>query len=297
MAKAKWIVEQVKGLSDEDKAEVLAAAMEVASTPEEESGLVSLADFTEAAQERYRLFGKMQGLSSGYAGVDQLTKGLVGGELVVIAGKTSRGKTTLALNIANNVALKDVPVLFVTLEMTPVEITSRYMAINGGETDDYYKVAGLTVLQERDELNWKSIDALIGHAKRDLDVGLIVIDHLHYFTRATQNVAEDLGNITKEFKKNAIRHDVPVLLISHVRKTERGGEATMEDLRGSSYVAQDADIVLMVERDKDDPEWLCVKIEKNRSRGYDFQNNVVKLYFDKVKLLESKPVHNPFTGD
>lgn len=248
--------------------------------------LSPMSDFTDEARDRVKNWGKMQGMSTGFPSIDKLTMGLVGGEVIVVAGKTSMGKTTLAINISNKVALGGIPVLFVTLEMTHAEVTSRYMHINGGETDRYYDVAGLTLFQANDELNWQSIDPLINKAIQEMNVGLVVIDHLHYFTRDLENVSEDLGRISKELKKNAVRHNIPVILISHVRKTGEGREATMEDLRSSSYIAQDADIVLMVGRPPEDSHHTYVKIEKNRNRGFDSENNKAQLYNEGIKLLE-----------
>jgi replicative DNA helicase len=262
-----------------------------------EMSLVMMNEFTDEAVEKYKSFGQMQGLSTGFEKLDRLTMGLSPGELVMLAGKTSRGKTTLALNIANRVALAGKTVLFVTLEMTHAEITQRVMFINdcvGDQLNDKYQdVAARIVFQATDELKWDSIDKLMEKAKLEMGVDLVVIDHLHYFTRELQNVAEDLGRITKEFKKNAIRHKVPVILISHVRKTGDDKEATMEDLRGSSYMAQDADIVLMVGRMEDQPQYTYVKIEKNRNRGFDYERNKIQLYTDKIKIYNEMPLNVP----
>lgn len=262
-----------------------------------EMNLVLMNDFTDEAIEKYKSFGRMQGLSTGYKKIDRLTMGLGEGELIMLAGKTSRGKTTLALNITNRVALAGKTVLFVTLEMTHAEITQRVMFINdcvGGDiNDDYRDVAARVVFQATDELKWDSIDKLMEKAKEEMGVDLVVIDHLHYFTRELQNVAEDLGRITKEFKKNAIRHKVPVILISHVRKVGDDKEATMEDLRGSSYMAQDADIVLMVGRLPEQPQFTYVKIEKNRNRGFDYERNKVELYTDKIRIYNDQPLDVP----
>lgn len=282
-----YLAKKFSTLPEDEKSSVLNEIAEIYSAPAEtmadKISLVLMSDFTDSARERTKNFGKMQGISSGYQSIDKLTKGFVGGELTVIAGKTSYGKTTLAMNMANNIALAGHTVLFVTMEMTHVELTSRYMFINGGDNDAYQTVAAHTAFQRNDELNWQNIDALIGHAIDAMNVSLIVIDHLHYFTRELDNTAEDLGRITKELKKNAIRHNVPVLLISHVRKTNYQSEATIDDLRGSSYIAQDADIVLMVGRNEGD---MCVRIEKNRNRGFDYDDATVSLDFDRTRLSE-----------
>lgn len=285
-----YLAKKFRELPDDQKeaamSEIIEAYAEAPKTIIDKIQFVLMADFTDTAIERQKNFGKMQGISSGYKSIDDMTKGFVGGELTIIAGKTSYGKTTLAMNIANHVALAGHSVLFVTMEMTHIELTSRYMHINGGYTDNYNTVAALTAFQKNDELDWKHIDGLIERAVKELNVELVVIDHLHYFTRELQNVAEDLGRITKEIKKNAIRHNIPVILISHVRKSQDGKQTTMEDLRGSSYIAQDADIVLMVGRDFDNDK-LIVTIEKNRNRGFDYKRNSIDLDFDSTKITEN----------
>lgn len=285
-----YLVKKISELPEEQRQDVLKEVLRqytaAPATNLDKYRVSSMLEHVGEARERLKTFGSMQGISSGYGSIDRLTKGFVGGELIIVAGKTSYGKTTMAMNMSNRVALAGHRVLFVTLEMTHVEMTTRYMHINGGETDDFMTVAANTVFQENDSLNWHDIDGLIAKARRELMVDLVVIDHLHYFTRELANVSEDLGRITKELKKNAKTHDIPIILISHVRKTGKDEAASMDDLRGSSYMAQDADIVLMVGRDPDDETAIRVKVEKNRNRGYDSKNNVAELIFDKTKVHE-----------
>lgn len=293
-----YLVKKIKELNEEEQSslleEIIAEVTAPIKTKVDQCGIQLLSDYTAPALERFENFGKMQGTSTGYKSLDGLTKGLVGGELTIIAGKTSYGKTTLAINIASRVAKAGTPVLFVTLEMTKVEIASRFMSINGGDTEDYEKVSGITAVQVSNELDWKSIDGLVQNFINQFDKGLIIIDHLHYFTRELANVAEDLGRVTKELKKNAEIHDVPIILISHVRKTAKDEAAGIDDLRGSSYIAQDADVVLMVGRDGEDQNKLFVKIEKNRNRGYDYKNNVSEMYIDGITILDNVPIVDVF---
>lgn len=292
-----YLVRKLQELNPEDQDKVMDEILEsityTSKSTASQVGIELLSDYTDKAIEHYKNFGKMQGLSTGYPKLDGLTKGLVGGEMIVIAGKTSYGKTTMAINIANRVAKAGTPVLFVTLEMTKTEIASRYMQINGGEGENYNSVASITAVQAQDELDWTSIDGLIENFVQQFGSGLIVIDHLHYFTRELSNIAEDLGRITKELKKNAIRHNVPVILISHVRKTGKGESAGIDDLRGTSYIAQDADIVLLVGRDKDDESTLFVSIEKNRNRGYNYKANEIELYLDQITIHNGPPMDLP----
>lgn len=262
--------------------------------------VTSMLDHIEEAESRFANWGKLQGMSTGFPSIDELTLGLVGGELIIIAGLTSRGKTTLAMNITNNIAKTGKTVLFVTLEMTHAELTSRYMYINGGSgTRDFEEVACNTLFQANDELGWKDVDGLIENARDQLGVDIVIIDHLHYFSRGENNVSEVLGMVTKEFKKNAIRHNIPVILISHVRKLGENEKLSGESLRGSSLIAQDADIVLLVDRDPE-TNAMGVMIDKNRNRGKlsdrtknwegkdEREINTVYLEFNETKLKDPK---------
>lgn len=175
--------------------------------------------------------------------------------------------TLLSMSMASRISKNGGKVLFVTLEMTKVEMTSRYMYINGGhESNDFKTVAANTIFQENDELDWKDIDGLIQNAKQELDVDLVIIDHLHYFARDIKNASEELGKITMTFKKNALRHKIPIILISHIKKLGKDEELSSDSLRGSSLIAQDSDIVLLVNRDPETNQ-MGVLVDKNRNRG------------------------------
>lgn len=283
MSRLDYLVEQIQRLQPSDRATLDSALLGVitddAENQRHQYELSLATDYLEAAKKLRAEWGQMQGISSGYDSIDELTKGFVPGEVTVIGGATSNGKTALAVNITARIAKLNIPVLFVTLEMTHAQLVSRLLFCE----PEFENHASIVSLQKADEMNWQSIDGLISSAVKEMGVGLVVIDHLHYFTRELNNVSEDLGRITKEFKKNAIRHDVPIILISHTRK---GSGNSLDDLRGSSYIAQDADVVLMVTRDSSLPRSIVVSCEKNRNRGYDFANNAVTLDFNQTRITE-----------
>ena len=243
--------------------------------------LIRIGELEEDIKEHYASFGQMQGLSSGYRSIDNLTKGLVAGEVTVIAGRTSHGKSAMAINMATKIAMAGHTVLFVTLEMTKVELGSRIYHVY---KDDLSKLQILFQLQQ--EMDWQSVDGLINEAKKN-GAEVVFIDHLHYFTREIEHVVESLSNITKELKKNADKHEIPIVLMSHVRKSgNRKDEMDNEELKGTSSIAQDADVILFVHRDKDIPDKIAVQITKNRNRGYDYRNDKILLNFDKTKITE-----------
>lgn len=266
---------------------VLGASVEAAKSAAKELEFNMMIDYHDEIEFRMKNWGKIMGLHTGNWVLDRMTMGLAPGELTVIGGATSNGKTALSMNIAANVAKQGKSVLFVTLEMTHGEAGVRFRKILGEE--QYLNTAANIFFQKNDELSWKSIDGLVRKAKEEAECELVVIDHLHYFTRDIQNVADELGNITKELKKNAIRHQLPIILISHTRKApdSHTRKTGINDLRGSSYIAQDADIVLMVERNlKEFPNDIIVTLEKNRNRYGCKVGTSYHFEFRELKVIE-----------
>lgn len=252
---------------------------------------VPIQDYIAEAIEIHKLSGQVQGLSTHIKSIDDLTLGMTGGELIVLSGPTSAGKTQLATLIAYNVANHGNKVLFVTMEMTKPQMTDRLMG--AADTDLSELGQGIIEYQKESDLEALDIGYLIADAVKE-GTKLIVIDHLHYFSGENDdNQAQALGRIVKDFKQNAVKHNVPVILICHIRKLQsEGKKPTANDLRDSSLIGQHADQIIMVWRDNRPDAQNSTLVEvtnwKNRLRGLYPGKRKRQFYAKGPRLIEGR---------
>jgi replicative DNA helicase len=235
----------------------------------EDTAIAYLKEFEDEAMEYIRNAHKYQGVSTGYKGMDSLMGSFLPGELFTIGGDTGHGKSLLAMNIAQNVYDKrQEPVLLVNLELTRNQAVQRFYNLSG-EDHDY---AGI-MIQRAPAVRYKDIDILMQKAK-DEGVCLVVIDHLHFFSRSAENEARELSRIMKHFKECAVLHELPVILLSHVTPTrvmdhegnvKKTYKPSLHNFKGSSSIEQDSDMVGFVFRE-DGENRMDFYMRKNRSR-------------------------------
>ena len=237
------------------------------------------AELVNWLREREKSGEAVTGVATGLTDFDNLTAGLQNGDLVILAGRPSLGKTSLALTIAQSAVLSQKPVsaLLFSLEMPKKQIALRLLS-SLGEIDhadlrigkigrNWSKVnSALNMLKDAplliDDSQLLTPDRIRSRARRvsraesraGRELGLILVDYLQLIDAAPSerrdvNRATELGAISKSLKALARELDVPVVVLSQLnREVERRPDRRVQlsDLRDSGAIEQDADVVAFV---------------------------------------------------
>ena len=223
--------------------------------------------------ERWQqLKGKVSGLSTGFASLDHQTTGMHPGELWVIAGRPSMGKTALALDILKHVSLRQRKSSLVkSLEMETTELTIRMIAgeanlnllslrsgtpLSTVENERMVAAVGLIhggdmLLDDHPIASIAELRALARRAHRKTPMDLIVVDYLQLMEGDGRNRTEDVSQISRGLKLLARELAVPVIAVSQLSRgveSRTNKRPVLSDLRESGSIEQDADVVLMVYR-------------------------------------------------
>jgi len=218
--------------------------------------------------------GKISGVPTSFDVLDDRFMGLQGGDMIVVAGRPSMGKTTLAMNIAEyNAVHKQTPILFFSLEMQKKKLVKRGICSLGGlharkmttgeiEGQDWNKLSmGVSLMKESQLIIEDKAVATMPqisskarqHKRRNPNLGLVVIDYLQLIKGEGNNRVEQITNITRDIKLLAMSLDVPVIAVSQLNRSleqRPNKRPIMSDLRDSGSIEQDADIIVFCYRDE-----------------------------------------------
>jgi replicative DNA helicase len=233
-------------------------------------------DTIEKLFERKELF---TGVPTGYRELDNITSGLQKGDLIILAARPSMGKTSLALNMAQNASVKDkTPVLFFSLEMSKESLAMRILCaearvdyhalrmLGDAEWGRLARAAGLLseaplYIDDTPGLRLMEMRARVRRlqselSKQDQSLGLVCLDYLQLASPATsrsESREREISEISRGLKALAKECDVPVLALSQLsRKVEQreSKRPQLSDLRESGAIEQDADVIMFIYRDE-----------------------------------------------
>ena len=252
----------------------------------------------------------MRGVPTGFKSLDDRFGGLQSSNMIVLAARPSLGKTSLALNIVQNAAVRHkIPVGIFSLETSKAQLVHRLLSgqadldswkLNTGKLDegDFKKLGeAMGVLAEApifiDDTPALSVLEMRTRARRlhmEHGIQLLVVDYMQLaHSRNLENRVQEVSEISQSLKNLARELDIPVLAISQLsRAVESRGESRpqLSDLRESGSIEQDADIVMFLFReDPEDRENLKLFVAKHRNGP----TGEVPLFFrgDRTKFFES----------
>jgi len=247
-----------------------------------QKGFVEIAPLLTQVVERIDMLynrddpSEVTGIPTGYVDLDRMTSGLQPGDLIIVAGRPSMGKTAFSLNIAENVALEaGLPVAVFSMEMGGTQLVTRMIGSVGRldqhklrtgrlEEDDWQRLTyalgklndAPVFIDETPALNSMDLRARARRVSRQCGkLGLIVIDYLQLMssTSAGENRATEISEISRSLKALAKELDVPVIALSQLNRSleqRPNKRPIMSDLRESGAIEQDADVILFIYRDE-----------------------------------------------
>ncbi len=242
-------------------------------------GFKSLKDILPEAVDRidtlHQSEGDITGISTGYNEFDKMTAGLQPGDLVIVAGRPSMGKTTLAVNMAENAAIgSSVPTAIFSMEMPAQQLAFRMISSLGRVDQTHLRTGNFpdedwsrinTAVQLMSEapifiddtpsLSPGEIRARARRLQREHGLGLIVVDYLQLMQVPgnKENRATEISEVSRGLKALAKELSCPVIALSQLNRSveqRTDKRPVMSDLRESGAIEQDADLILFIYREE-----------------------------------------------
>ena len=229
----------------------------------------------EQIEERAENGESVTGVATGFSEFDDKTTGLQGGDLIIVAGRPSMGKTSFAMNLSEYASLKsDAVTAIFSMEMSGTQLSTRLISSMGRinqqkirtgklTDDDWPRLTNAVALlskanifiDDTPALTPTDIRARARRLKREKGLDLIVIDYMQLMqlTNSSENRATELSEISRSLKALARELDVPVVALSQLNRSlenRTDKRPIMSDLRESGAIEQDADLIAFIYRDE-----------------------------------------------
>lgn len=212
---------------------------------------------------------RLTGTDTGFRAINKASGGLQKSDLIIIAGETSNGKSSLALSMVDTAAKSGDAVAFYSMEMKKEQLTARLMSMNSGvsssdilysKLDEYQleileggvgRINHLPIyFDDNSTSNIDKIIASIRSMKTKFDISGAVVDYLQILNvnMRNSNKEQAMGDVARRLKNLAKELDIWIIAISQLNRDSNGGAPNLNRLRDSGQIAEAADMVLLVYR-------------------------------------------------
>lgn len=279
---ARGDTESMRALLDRAEHSIFSLTDEALGTHNAQPIQTFLDDVIKQIDYRYRNQGELAGTPTGFTDLDRMTAGLQRADLVIIAGRPSMGKTSLALNIASQTSVMSgatkKATLFFSMEMPSAMLTMRLISMLGGinmenlrsgelSDQDWLSIRQATdmlrqapiYLDDSVNLTPMEIRARVRRVMRTLpqatELGVIVVDYLQlmHLIQTNENRTTEMSEISRSLKGVAKEFNIPLIALSQLNRaveSRTNKRPVMADLRESGAIEQDADLILFIYRDE-----------------------------------------------
>ena len=243
--------EQIQAVLDEpirvdeqiEKVQEITLGLEGSTTAKEYFTMRECVALSENEQEQSTI------IETGFRNIDNIIEGFRGGDFIIPAGRPSMGKTALALQIAINAAKAGISVIFFTLEMSELALTQRAsLYIEPGQ------LAELDIIIHKGCATPEQQIAFIKTRKQSHKVDIVFIDYLQlmHTGKRSENRVQEVTIISRKLKLAAVCENIPIVALCQLNRQVESRDKhrpRLSDLRESGAIEQDADIVMLINRE------------------------------------------------
>lgn len=210
-----------------------------------------------------------------------------GGDLIIIAGETSMGKSTLATTIAYNTAIRGIPSAYYSMEMSAKQLTARIIArqtkvsssttLYGKLSDDEYnrvydgsiRMKNLPIFFDEDsKSSFTKICASIRRMNKKYGVRIVFIDYLQILANGHGDNREQLiGDMARDLKRLAVETDTCIVALSQLARDRQAKEPSLSRMRGSGQIEEACDMAILIHRPNPNSDTAKIYIAKGRNIG------------------------------
>lgn len=245
--------------------------------------------------ERLKSQPKRNSFLSEIPTLDKIIGGFKPGQLIVVSSPTGQGKTSFCQTLTSNISQKGKKCLWFTYEVPIKEFSEKFKE----------KIPTFYIPRKLKESSLKWVQCRILEGLSKFGTNVIFIDHLHFLIDmeilSKSNTSLSIGSMIRKLKKFALDYDLTIFLISHMKKVklDENENPDIDDIRDSSFISQEADIVMMMKRKRKKINGDLIFnngakliVAKNRDTGR--LGNINLIYNDENKFVELDEINDEF---